>query len=265
MIETLTSSIPNPKTVRTLLKAEKKMGLHFIESAVMEIAQAEGLWKTEEYPNNPENAKQIEQLKKEAHDLEIEAHTYYPQYEGQFATDAEYETDSNQHYAEINRRLEECWTRLEELGYHKSNGAANAPARVSLVLNSEVDAHFKTLQQAGIIFLFTEWDGRGRESGYHFGLDVDWSMLPKRDRDDPWGGIYNKGRAAYNCCHLGERLIGAQPYKPRRVVRNGKKVWTIEPPRGQKAPTDVEDVCLRLVIPLEIQGIVMEHIWKALA
>ena len=114
-----------------------------------------------------------------------------------------------------------------------------------------------TLRQAGLIFLFTDWDGKGRESGYHFGLDVNWSGLPNRERDDPWSGVYSKGRVVYNRRHLGDRLIGAQPFKPRQAIKDGVKTWTTEPGRGKKIPSAEEDVCLRLVVPVEVQEIVL--------
>ncbi len=257
MIEALISNITNPATISTLMKTENLMGFNFIERTVSEIRQSDGLWGDDGEIDNPQNAEPIEQLKKEVYHLDIEAHTYYPQYEGQFATEAEYEADRNQHYADINKKLEECWAKLEELGYHKANRKANEPAKVSLVLNSEVDTHFKTLQQAGLIFLFMDWDGKGRESGYHFGLDANWSELPKRERDDPWSGVYSKGRVVYNRRHLGDRLIGAQPFKPRQAIKDGVKTWTTEPGGGKKIPSAEEDVCLRLVVPVEVQEIVL--------
>ena len=64
--------------------------------------------------------------------------TYYPQYEGQFATEAEYESDRNQHYEGINKKLDECWEKLEELGYHEANRKVNKPSRINFDRANEI-------------------------------------------------------------------------------------------------------------------------------
>ena len=274
LINTLFSFITNPDSINAILAAEELISQHksspFLKSTVAAMRWADDLWAEVDSSD-----KELGRLKKELHELEMAAHTYYPQYEGQFETEAEYEVDRERHYREIDEKIEACKTRVREhqLGGSdkgESNGTTTdehtAAWPISLVLNSQPDKHLTFLQQAGLVFIFTDWDGKGRESGYRCALDkvVYWSDVVKRDREDLDGIVYNLGRAVMNRRFGGERIIGASPFKARQRVRNGEKVWTTEAPRGVKEPTVEDDVCLRLVVPVEVQKVVWERFMESL-
>ncbi|MDD3881447.1 MAG: hypothetical protein PHI27_04245 [Eubacteriales bacterium] len=88
--------------------------------------------------------------------------------------------------------------------------------------------------------------------------------MVENERERLGKGIPFIGRAVMNRRFGGERIIGASPFKARQRVRNGEKVWTTEAPRGVKEPTVEDDVCLRLVVPVEVQKVVWERFMESL-
>ena len=286
LIGSLFDTIITTDTISTILTAEELAPGHssFMIRTIDAMRLADGLWSQ---PAAGEEKLELEQLKRELHDLEMATHTYYPQYEGQFDSDAEYEADRKRHYAEIDREVVACRNRIQEYmatagmegnlettieGSVRMNGSVGNPKTskvwrgwpTSLVLNSKPDAHLSLLQQLGLVYIFTDWDGKGRESGYRCALDivVNWSEVVKRDREDLDSNVYNLGRARFTGHGLfgssREQVIGAMPFKARQKVKNGEKVWTTEAPRGREPKID-DDVCLRLVVPVEIQKVVWER------
>lgn len=263
LISSLFASITNPDTIKTVVTAEELTPGYspFMLSTVDAIRLSDGLWS-----QPVAGEEKLEELNRELHDLEMAAHTYYPQYEGQFETDAEYEADRKRHYAEIDEKIIACRGRIREL---TASVGATTDWRwrgwyTSLVLNSKPDAHLFLLQQLGLVYIFTDWDGKGRESGYRCALDkvVNWSEVVKRDREDLDSNVYNLGRVKFTTLGLfgssQEQVIGSLPFKARQKVKNGEKVWTTEAPRGRE-PNIEDDVCLRLVVPVEVQRVVWER------
>lgn len=288
LISSLLSSITNPEAIGTILTAEEMIpgGSPFMLGTVEAMRLADGLWvntssdvvldsrdggESQENQENQENQEaQLQSLKRELRDLEMAAQTYYPQYEGQFKTDDEYEADKNKHYAEIDRKIAECKTKLREYmtkAGKLENGNEWLGWPTSLVLNSIPDQHLTFLQQTGLVYIFKLWDGKGREAGYRSSLDtvVNWSDVAKRDRDDLNSIPYNLGRVVFarGLFGGGEVMIGCQPFKARTRMVDGEKVWTTQAPRGRESKIE-DDVCLRLVVPVEVQKVVWERFLESL-
>lgn len=274
LISDLLSSITNPEAIGIILTAEEMIPGRspFMLGTVEAMRLADGLWVNtspdvvrDGGDGRESQEAQLQSLKRELRDLEMAAHTYYPQYEGQFKTDDEYEADKNKHYVEIDRKIAECKTKLREYmtkAGKLENGNEWLGWPTSLVLNSIPDQHLTFLQQAGLVYIFKLWDGKGREAGYRSSLDtvVNWSDVAKRDRDDLNSIPYNLGRVVFarGLFGGGEVMIGCQPFKARTRMVDGVKVWTTKAPRG-KEPKIEDDVCLRLVVPVEVQKVVWER------
>ena len=108
LISSLLSSITNPEAIGSILTAEEMIPGRspFMLGTVEAMRLADGLWVNTssssdvvrdggESQENQENQEaQLQSLKRELRDLEMAAKTYYPQYEGQFKTDDEYEVNT---------------------------------------------------------------------------------------------------------------------------------------------------------------------------